>query len=437
MGFFSSLTRQQKEAAGLLQIGTFLECFDLMLYVHMAVLLNDLFFPKTDPFTASLLSAFAFCSTFVLRPFGALLFGYIGDTFGRKMTVVLTTSLMAVSCIIMANLPTYAEIGIMAAWGVTLCRMLQGISSLGEIISAEVYLTESTKPPVRYPVVAAVDLFARFGSMAALGVASLVMSFTFNWRVAFWIGAGIAMVGSIARTRLRETPEFLKMKQERENKIKKGLMVVQEKVDKKTLFALLFVFSLSPISFYFSYVHCAHLLKEIFGYTAQQVIHQNLLVSILQACTSSVLVFLSYKIYPLKIVKFNLWCACLLILICPFILTNLETPFQLFWIQAGISVFASGLPAFAVFFAHFPVLKRVTSVSLMYAISGALMFISTSFGLVYLTAWFGNFGLWVIMVPVMAAFTWAIYHFEKLDKHNLKKSTSPLEEGEALLSEAA
>ena len=59
-----SLNRAQKEAVGLLSIGTFLEYFDLMLYVHMAVLLNELFFPKTDPFTDSLLSAFAFCSIF-------------------------------------------------------------------------------------------------------------------------------------------------------------------------------------------------------------------------------------------------------------------------------------------------------------------------------------------------------------------------------------
>ena len=69
MARISSLNSQQKEAVGLLQIGTFLEYFDLMLYVHMAVLLNELFFPKTDPYTAALLSAFAFCSTWVLRPF--------------------------------------------------------------------------------------------------------------------------------------------------------------------------------------------------------------------------------------------------------------------------------------------------------------------------------------------------------------------------------
>ena len=96
-GLFSSLTKQQKEAIGLLQIGTFLEYFDLMLYVHMAVLLNDMFFPKTDPHTAALLAAFAFCSTYVLRPFGALIFGYIGDTIGRKTTVIITTFLMSIS----------------------------------------------------------------------------------------------------------------------------------------------------------------------------------------------------------------------------------------------------------------------------------------------------------------------------------------------------
>ena len=71
-----------------------------MLYVHMAVLLNELFFPKADPHTAALFAAFAYCSTYVLRPFGALIFGYLGDTIGRKHTVIITTLLMSLSCIV-------------------------------------------------------------------------------------------------------------------------------------------------------------------------------------------------------------------------------------------------------------------------------------------------------------------------------------------------
>src|SRR5689334_17285052 len=97
---FSSLRKDQKEAIGLLSIGTFLEYFDLMLYVHMAVLLNELFFPKTDLRTAATVQAFAFCSTYLLRPFGALLFGWIGDNIGRKSTVIITTTLMSISCVV-------------------------------------------------------------------------------------------------------------------------------------------------------------------------------------------------------------------------------------------------------------------------------------------------------------------------------------------------
>ena len=83
-----------------------------MLYVHMAVLLDEIFFQKTDPYTASIVAAFTFSSTYILRPFGALIFGYIGDHIGRKATIIITTMMMSISCVIMANLPTYSQIGI-------------------------------------------------------------------------------------------------------------------------------------------------------------------------------------------------------------------------------------------------------------------------------------------------------------------------------------
>jgi MFS family permease len=194
-----SLTREQKEAVGLLSIGTLLEYFDLMLYVHMAVLLNELFFPKTDPFTASLLSAFAFCSTFVFRPFGALIFGYMGDTMGRRITVVITTIMMAISCIIMAISPTYAEIGITASVIITLCRIIQGLSSMGEVIGAELYVAETIQKPYRYFYVSIIPTLATTGGMLALAVATFVTQYTFNWRYAFWAGAIIALIGTIAK----------------------------------------------------------------------------------------------------------------------------------------------------------------------------------------------------------------------------------------------
>ncbi|MGP1945717.1 MAG: MFS transporter [Arsenophonus sp. ER-EMS1-MAG3] len=198
----TSLTIEQKEVVGLLSIGTFLEYFDLMLYVHMAVLLNELFFPKTDPHVATLFSAAAFCSTYLLRPFGALIFGWIGDNIGRKASVVITTFLMAISCFVMANLPTFAQIGITASWLVTICRIVQGMTSMGEITGAQLYLTEYLQPLGRYVSVAMMNF------CAALGIAFIVTSYNVNWRLVFWFGAGVALVGMIARATLRETPEF-------------------------------------------------------------------------------------------------------------------------------------------------------------------------------------------------------------------------------------
>ena len=202
-----------------------------MLYVHMAVLLNELFFPETDPHITALLGAFAFCSTYVLRPFGALLFGYIGDNMGRKATVIITTLLMSLSCIVMASLPTYEQIGITAAWIVTICRILQGLSSMGEVMGAKIYITEITKPPAQYPAVLLVTLSSSLGAMVALGLASLVTHISMNWRVGFWIGACIAVVGSVARTRLRETPDFVDMKRKKQLEIERNRASEKRKME--------------------------------------------------------------------------------------------------------------------------------------------------------------------------------------------------------------
>jgi MFS transporter, MHS family, proline/betaine transporter len=137
------LTKEQKEAIGILSVGTFLEYFDLMLYVHMSVLLNELFFPKTDPNMSSLINAFTFSLPFLLRPLGAFLIGRIGDKLGRRFTVVITSLLTAITCLIIATLPTYNDIGIIASCILMICRVVQGIASLGEIIGAEIYITET------------------------------------------------------------------------------------------------------------------------------------------------------------------------------------------------------------------------------------------------------------------------------------------------------
>lgn len=437
MSIFSSLNREQKEAVGLLQIGTFLEYFDLMLYVHMAVLLNDLFFPKADPKTAALLTAFAFCSTYVLRPFGALLFGYIGDHIGRKTTVIMTTMMMATSCIIMATLPTYDQIGITAAWLVTGCRIVQGLSSMGEIIGAEVYVTEITKPPVRYPAVGLIGCASRFGTMVALGVAYLVTSFGFNWRNGFWIGAAIAVVGSVARTRLRETPDFVDMKRNMQRALDlakeqgstktEELLKIKEKLQKETLgwkilLATFLVYSGAPVCLYFSYMHCGSLLKNL-GFSPEAIIHQNFVVSAVEFLAMVVTVYLSYKIHPLKILKFKGLLFLPFLAIFPFVVIEGVSSSTILVMQfMSVCLTLTPIPASAVFMSHMPVFKRFTYASLTYALSRALMAVITSFGLVLLTDLLGEWGIYFIMFPMTFGFLWGVSHFEELEHISKKPS---------------
>ena len=253
MNAFKSLRKDQKEAIGLLQIGTFLEYFDLMLYVHLAVLLNELFFPKTDPHTAALLSAFAFCSTYVFRPIGALLFGYIGDHIGRKSAIIISTSIMGVSCFFMSILPTYAEIGIWASIFMIVCRILQSLSATGEVIGAEVYLSEILKPPASYQLVSWVAELCTVGSFAALLAASLVFKCGANWRALFVLGGMVAVSGAVARRKLRETPEFIKAQVNKSDESKSA------RVSKTTSLAYFFIYSGYPLCFYIIYIYMANL----------------------------------------------------------------------------------------------------------------------------------------------------------------------------------
>jgi MHS family proline/betaine transporter-like MFS transporter len=426
MSIFSSLQREQRQAIGLLSIGTFLEYFDLFLYIHMAVLLNDLFFPKTDTHSQALLSAFAFSSAFVFRPIGALLFGYIGDTYGRKTTIVLTTFIMATTCVIMANAPTYAQVGITAAWLVTLCRALQGMSSMGEIVGAQLFLTEAVPLSARYPAVGVISIFADLGSFFALGIATLATAYGFNWRLAFWVGAGVAIVGSAARTTLRETPEFADAKRrikniaERVNEDPSFLEkspFYNQKVNKKTALAYFLIKCTSPVFLYFIYFYTGEILKNEFSYAIHQVIMHNLFVLCIQILGWSVLrTYLSTRIYPLKILQTAWMITFVFIPFLPWLLGHITAIWQLFLIQAFLIVFwANDLPAVPIFFKNFPVFKRFSYASFLYALAYALLYLITSFGLTYLIDYFGYWGLLVIMVPALIGYGYGLNHFKQLE----------------------
>lgn len=395
----------------------------------MAVLLNELFFPETDPLTTRLIAALSFSSVFILRPFGAIIFGYIGDNFGRKLTVIITTTLMAVSCIIMYILPTYNDIGITASYIMILCRAMQGMSSMGEVIGAEIYLTETIKRPTIFPVVGFITVSLTLGGVASLAIASLATTEGFNWRYAFLIGTIIAMVGGLARTRLRETPDFVNAKKEIQSVFEKTGVdiklldkspIYNEKANKITAIAYFLLECSAPTCFFLIYAYSANILKEVHDYTPGQIIHQNFIVTVIEFFTILLITFLSFRIYPLKILKVKLIIFACFIFILPFIFQYSTSPVGIMLAQLGIVFFGVNvLPAGPIFYSHFPIFKRFTYTGFAYALSRAIMHLTTSFGFIFLFEYLGHYGILVIMIPILIGFSFGLNHFEKLDKQNI------------------
>lgn len=407
----SGLTKLNKESIGLLSIGTFLEYFDLMLYVHMAVILNELFFPQTDTNSGQLLAAFAFCSTFVFRPIGALIFGYIGDLVGRKIVIIVTTMLMATSCLVITILPPYAQIGITASWLMMLCRVIQGMSSMGELIGAEIYLIETIKTKhLRYTGVSILGIAVCTGSFAALGIASLIINFGINWRYAFIFGLTIAVIGIFARTRLQETGEFSnsmkKLIEAQTKTVGKILPISNEKVPFSQIAAFFLTQSGWPISFYFIYIYCGNILKTSFGYSAEQVIHNNFIVSMFQLLSICTITFLiSRKVYPLTIAKVILIPFTILIASSPYILEHAQTPFTILVLQCCFSLCMMGsVSGKGIYNIYFPVLTRFRYVAIIFSVALAVMYIFCSFGFIWLVNYFGYNGIYSILVVVVVSF---------------------------------
>src|SRR5215216_4843626 len=188
--------------------GTVIEWYDFYLYALLTPFLAPLFFPADNP-TTSLLSGFAvYGAGFAVRPFGALVFGRIGDVIGRKYAFLLTVAIMGGATTIVGLLPTYAQIGIIAPTILVLLRLAQGLALGGEYGGAAIYVAEHAPDGKRGLYTAWIQTTATLGMFCALGLILIarlsVDANTFaswGWRVPFLIS--FVLVGGALYIRLR------------------------------------------------------------------------------------------------------------------------------------------------------------------------------------------------------------------------------------------
>jgi len=204
-------------------VGTMIEWYDFYIFGMLAKTIASQFFPEGNP-TAALLSTLAiFAAGFIVRPFGALVFGRLGDLIGRKYTFLLTLILMGGSTFLIGLVPGYHSIGISAPLLVLLLRLIQGLALGGEYGGAATYVAEHAPVGKRGLYTSWIQTTATLGLFVALGVIMLVkLNITdadFNaewggWRYPFWVSILLVAISIYIRLKMKESPMFAKLKDE-------------------------------------------------------------------------------------------------------------------------------------------------------------------------------------------------------------------------------
>lgn len=203
-------------------IGSFVENYDFAVYGYVAPIIATLFFATGDPTTALLASLATFATAFLVRPLGGLVFGHIGDRFGRRGTLAIALVGMALATFLIGVLPTYAAIGVGATALLVLARLIQGLAAGGEIPGAATYVAEHSPRRRRglntSLMQTAVVAGALFGSLQVAVLTQVLGPETmaaWGWRIPFLIALPLGVVGLYVRLRLEDSPEFLSIAENR------------------------------------------------------------------------------------------------------------------------------------------------------------------------------------------------------------------------------
>ncbi len=220
-GAAAPMTAEEKKVIFASSLGTVFEWYDFYLYGSLAVVIGKQFFAALDPTAQFIASLLAFAAGFIVRPFGALVFGRLGDMIGRKYTFLITILIMGLSTFIVGILPSYASIGVAAPIILVGLRILQGLALGGEYGGAATYVAEHAPQGRRGAYTAWIQTTATLGLflslMVILGVRTSLGETAFadwGWRVPFIASILLLAVSVWIRLSMNESPAFKKMKEE-------------------------------------------------------------------------------------------------------------------------------------------------------------------------------------------------------------------------------
>jgi len=215
------ITAEERKVIFASSLGTVFEWYDFYLYGSLAAIIAKQFFAGTDPNTAFIFALLAFAAGFLVRPFGAIVFGRLGDMVGRKYTFLVTILLMGASTFIVGLLPNYASIGIAAPIILITLRILQGLALGGEYGGAATYVAEHAPDDKRGAFTAWIQTTATLGLflslMVILATRTAIGEEAFadwGWRIPFLVSIFLLGISVWIRLSMNESPAFQRMKDE-------------------------------------------------------------------------------------------------------------------------------------------------------------------------------------------------------------------------------
>jgi len=294
-------------------MGTALEFYDFALFGLLAPVFSKLFFPKEDPVAALIASYCIFAAGFLIRPLGGVVFGYIGDTFGRKKAMVISIIAMMIPTSLIGFLPTYGQIGILAPLALAFCRLLQGLCAGGEFSGAAIFVIEHAHNNRKYFSGSLVTASSVVGMLAASSMASLCALETmpaWGWRVPFLLSIPIGLLGFYIRKNTQETEAFKNAQKNKRNETPSLASLF-----KNNLTSLLITFGIGSfigVVYYVPFVFMGHyytLVTSLSISTTLSVITLGLVVYMLCICLAG---YLADKVGPQKVMLLTVFATVIL-----------------------------------------------------------------------------------------------------------------------------
>lgn len=358
-------------------IGNALEYYDFTLYGYLLPILAREFFPIQNTFLSTIAILATYAVGFLFRPVGSIIFGFLGDKYGRKLSLTISLFVMALSSGTLGLVPTYEQIGLISPFLVIFARICQGICMSGECAGALIFAMEATEKSNLASVGALISASTFIGCFLAIIALIILLSGVFpewSWRVCFLLGSLVGIVGLYIRFHLPESPEFEKFF----NKIERiSSLDIIKKQYKKLLIAIALI-AVCGVAAIFPTIYLNMFLTKSLGYTLRSslmILAYGMFISFL---TSIIYSLYLKKFQPAKIAFYS---NIIYIFILPVYLYALEThhfPLILF-MQFNICVVSATLwsASSVIIFALFPTNIKYFSIALSDSLGKAIFVGST------------------------------------------------------------